>query len=221
MSASPPSELRARVLEAARREPVRTRAEGLKRQVLTVVLGFAAPIVVCFALGGPKVGRPPGFEARVPATVCGRGGVAAGGGGGGGRSMLGRPTSVRAAVATLTPIAFLGVVLLASAVWPETALSHDGPRDLAPCLVYTLIFAVGPLVAFALLRRRSDAVAPRSGGAALGAAAGAWGAVGITLHCPHVTPGHVVLGHVLPVAGIALLGVLVGQQIVAIRTKTG
>jgi hypothetical protein len=38
-----------------------------------------------------------------------------------------------------------------------------------------LVGRAGPLIAFARLRRASDPVSPRPTGAALGAAAGAWG----------------------------------------------
>ena len=135
--------------------------------------------------------------------------------------MLGRPTAWRIVVVALTPVALLGAALVASVVWPETTVGHDVPEDLVSCFVFTPLFALGPLVAFALVRRGSDPVAPGLSGAAIGAAAGAWGAVAMTLHCRHVTPLHVALGHIAPVVGVAILGVLVGQQVVAIRTKTG
>jgi hypothetical protein len=51
----------------------------------------------------------------------------------------------------------------------------------------------------------------------MGAAAGAWGAVTIELHCGHAAPDHVLAGHLLPVALITLLGVLVGHWALSIR----
>ncbi len=218
-----PPDLRARVLEAARREPVRTRSKGLRERALIVALGFATPIALSLVVaGGPNThGRPLGYEWLVGAAFTVLAGVATWAGVGQGRSMLGRPMSWRIGVATVTPVALFGVALVASAIWPETTSGHDAPGALVTCVIFTPLFALGPLVAFALLRRGSDPVAPLLGGAAMGAAAGAWGAVGITLHCSHVTVAHVAVGHILPVVGIALVGVLVGQQIVAIRTKTG
>jgi hypothetical protein len=222
MSLTPSSELRARILEAARREPVRTRPQGVRARALTLAAGFLAPVLLSLLIGGPNPhGRPAAYEWLVAASFAALAGVATWAGVGQGRSMLGRPMPWRVAVAVLTPLALLLVTFAASVIWPETTRGHDTPHDLVVCLAFTTLFALGPLVAFTLVRRGSDPVAPRLSGAALAMAAGAWGAVGITLHCPHVTVAHIVLGHLVPVVAIGLAGLLVGQQIVAIRTKTG
>jgi hypothetical protein len=222
MSPSPSSALRARVLEAARREPVRTRAQGLRATALTLAVGFGAPVLLSWIGGCPNhTGRPLPYEALVTATFALVAGLATWAGVSRGRSMLGHPPLWRLLVAVVTPTALLALALLAAALWPETELGHDGWGDLMTCLIFTPLFAAGPLLAFTVIRRRSDPVAPRLSGAAIGAAAGAWGAVGISLHCRHVTPLHVAGGHVLPVAMLALLGVLLGQHVVALRTKTG
>jgi hypothetical protein len=60
-------------------------------------------------------------------------------------------------------------------------------------------------------------VAPRLTGAAIGAASGAWGALAIQLHCAHTSPTHVVLGHILPVVALTLVGVVLGDRVVAVR----
>jgi hypothetical protein len=210
------------VLEAARREPVRTRAQGLRAMTLTIALGFGAPVLLSWVAGCPNTrGRPMAYEALLTATFAVIAGVATWAGVSRGRSMLGHPPMWRVLVAVLTPATLLILALVAGAMWPETQLGHDGWGDFVTCLVFTPLFAAGPLIAFTVLRRRSDPVAPGLSGAAIGAAAGAWGAVGITLHCKHVTPLHVAGGHVLPVVLIMLLGVLLGQQVVALRTKNG
>ena len=87
------------------------------------------------------------------------------------------------------------------------------------CLVIALAMATAPLLAFMLLAKGSDPVHPRAMGAALGAAAGAWGALGIGLHCPYAFPAHVALGHVLPVLLLAGIGALAGGRLVGVRAQ--
>jgi hypothetical protein len=219
---APAADLRARILEAARREPVRVRAQGVRARAIVLVAGFIAPVVLSAILGGPNAHDRPAPYEWVMAVVFALLAVGATWAGvGQGRSMLGRPTSWRVFVAALTPLALLGVTLAASMAWPETTRGHDTPANLVSCLIFTPLFALGPLVAFTLVRRGSDPIAPRLSGAALGTAAGAWGAVGITVHCSHVSVAHVAIGHILPVALLAAIGLLFCAQIVAIRTKTG
>lgn len=135
--------------------------------------------------------------------------------------MLGRSATVRLVVATLTPAALLATWLVAALTWPQTLYDHATVGDHIVCVVFTLLLAVGPLVAFAIVRRRSDPVAPRLTGAAIGAASGAWGALGIELHCSHASPGHILLGHVLPVAFLTVVGALIGGTVLAIRSENG
>jgi hypothetical protein len=56
-------------------------------------------------------------------------------------------------------------------------------------------------------------------GAALGASAGAWAAVAMALHCPITSMRHVVFGHIAPVVVFALLGLVVGAKVVAVRAR--
>jgi hypothetical protein len=136
-----------------------------------------------------------------------------------GRSMLGRPASLRLAVAALTPVALLLAWLPVALSWPATLHDASSLRSHVVCIVMTFAFAAGPLVAFARLRRASDPVNPRLAGAALGAAAGAWGAVAHGIICGYTSPVHIVLGHVLPVALLAAAGVAVGDRVVALRAE--
>ncbi len=138
--------------------------------------------------------------------------------------MLGRPTSQRVAIAMVTPAALIAVAAAGSAVWPETIDGRSSLLAHVICAVLTMLFALGPLLAFAVVNRRSDPIAPSLTGAALGAAAGAWGALGIELFCTRATPVHVFFGHVLPVAVLVAVGALLGRRlfgVVAIRTRTG
>lgn len=81
-------------------------------------------------------------------------------------------------------------------------------------------FAVGPFVAFAVLRRGSDPRRPWLTGAAIGTAAGAWGAAILPLICGFTAPRHMLIGHLLPVVLMAAVGVVLGERLVAVRAKT-
>jgi hypothetical protein len=127
--------------------------------------------------------------------------------------MLGRPAPSRLAAAVITPLALMAMALVANRVWPQTMDGRASPASAVVCAAFTLLFACGPLAAFAFLARGSEAVTPRIAGAALGSAAGAWGALGIELYCVRCIPSHVLAGHVAPVVLLALLGVLLGQGV--------
>lgn len=222
MSAPGPSaELRARVLAAARAEPVPTRSAGLARRAAIVAVGVVASVLVLAYIGGPKPdGRPMGYFLAMAALwslvvlAATWGGVARG------RSMLGRPTSVRVVVAALTPATLVVAALAAAMLWPSTISDAATMDDHLVCLELGSLMAIGPLVAFALVRRGSDPVAPRLTGAALGAVAGAWGGLFIELRCGHASVEHVVIGHVVPVVIMTLLGALIAGSVVSVRHRT-
>lgn len=221
MSAPTPSaELRARVLAAARAQPARTRPAGARRDALVVALGFAIPVAVSVAIGGPGTRLPLAYTAALGVAWLLVSFVATWEGVGRGRSMLGRPNVVRALVVGLTPVALLVTASLAALVWPETLAVPAGLPEHVVCVAFTLVFALGPLVAFAIVRRHSDPVAPRLTGAALGAASGAWGALGIELHCGHASAFHVVVGHVLPVLALAAVGAVLGERVLGVRAPS-
>ena len=222
MSATPPpAGLRARVLAAASAEPISPRAEGLRRRTVAIAAGFTVPVALSLLLGGPNTGgRPVAYVATLAVAWLAVGLAATWGGVSRGHSMLGRSAAVRLAVATLVPAALLATSLFAAMAWPQTLPDDATLTSHVVCVIFTLLCALGPLVAFAIVRRRSDPVAPRLTGAAIGAASGTWGALAIELHCGHASPAHVLLGHLLPVVMITLVGVLVGDQVVAIRARS-
>jgi hypothetical protein len=219
-SLGPSAELRARVLAAASAEPVPTRSAGLARRVAVVAVGMALSVLVLVYIGGPKPdGRPMGYY-LVMAALCTVVVLAATWGGvARGRSMLGRPTSMRVVVSALTPAALVVTALAAALLWPATIAEPSTIRDHVFCMELGLLMAIGPLVAFAVARRGSDPVAPRLTGAAIGAAAGAWGGLFIELRCGHASIAHVVLGHVVPVAVMTLLGALIAGSVVSVRHR--
>jgi hypothetical protein len=219
-SPGPSAGLRARILAAARAEPVPSRAEGRRRNTFVIAGALVLPVALSFWVHGPGAGaRPCGYVVALGVAWLMVGALATWGGVLRGASMLGRPPAWRMVVATLTPVALLVTALLAALVWPETLNDDARMRNHIVCIVFTFLCALGPLVAFALIRRRSDPVAPRLTGAAIGSAAGAWGALSIELHCVHASPEHVLLGHLVPVVLLGLLGVVVGHFFVAIRAR--
>jgi hypothetical protein len=175
-------------------------------------------VALSLYLGGPTFrARPVPYVVALAVAWLGVALAATLGGVTRGRSMLGRPAFVHFLVAAVTPVALLATALLTSTAWPETQDDHPVAAAHAICVAVTLVCALGPLGAFAVLRRHSDPVAPRLTGAAIGAASGGWGAVVIELHCTHASTVHVLLGHVLPVVLLTLIGVLVGDRVVALR----
>jgi hypothetical protein len=70
--------------------------------------------------------------------------------------------------------------------------------------------ALGPLVAAALLLRRSFLAAAGWRGAAVGALAGLAGTLGVHAHCPCATVGHLLAAHGPSIAVGAVLGGVFG-----------
>lgn len=155
-------------------------------------------------------GRPAGFvlvaevgwAAATIATTCAALGP--------GRSMLGRPRAVLLCVALATPPTLYAWLVIWSAQFPESLNAAPG-RPGFVCFDYVLAMALWPLIAFALARRATDPVHPRSAGAVAGVAAGAWAGALLNLSCEISNPAHVALGHVLPVLLLSGVGVLVGR----------
>ena len=214
----PSADLRARVLAAASADPMPTRSAGLARRAAVVAVGMVLSVLVLAYIGGPQPdGRPVAYFLTIAALWTGVVLVASWAGIGRGRSMLGRAPSVRVIVAALTPAALVVVTLLAGLCWPATITEPSTIHDHLLCIELGSLMAIGPLVAFAFVRRDSDPVAPRLTGAAVGAVAGAWGGLFIELRCGHCSVEHVVLGHVVPVVVFALAGTLIAGSVISVR----
>ncbi len=223
MSAPPPMpalppELRDRVLAAVQREPVPSRAVGARRRVRAVVIGFGSLLASLAYLGVRPHGRPHGYVAALVLAWLPIAAVATWAGVGRGRSMLGRPAGWLAAVVALTPVALLSVWAGIAVAWPSTLHDASGVRQHVVCDVATLLFSIGPLLAFSVLRRGTDPVTPALTGAAIGTAAAAWGAIALHLVCGFTAPMHIVLGHLAPVVLVALAGAALTSRRVAIRS---
>jgi hypothetical protein len=136
-----------------------------------------------------------------------------------GRSMLGRSVTVKLAVAVLTPLAL-------AASWFGLALAQLPGLDDPPsarldlhCVLMSVAYAIGPSVALLAIRRGTDPIHPRWGGAAIGAVGGAWGAVLYVASCGCTSPIHIALAHVLPVALLAALGASAGERVLGFQAS--
>jgi hypothetical protein len=208
------------VLAAAANEPVPARQEGARRRAALAVGAGLALVVGSIAASRPSVaGRPVAYVAAIVAAWAVVGAIATWAAATRGRSMLGRPPGWRIAVAAGTPLALVATSMAAAFVWPSPI--EDVPAAAhGVCFAMTLGLAAGPLVLLVALHGATDAVRPGLTASALAAAAGAWGAVAIALHCGVAAPAHVLLGHVLPVVLLAVAGIAAGR-FVAVRAENG
>jgi hypothetical protein len=218
MSALPP-DLRARILDAAKREPAPTRAIETKRALFAGISGACASVLFALAVGGPTdkrrafvvalVGIGAGLAALAATWIAASRGT----------SMLGRQRATLLAVAVSAPILILAWSLFSASIDGTAPLAGESMHTHAACFAFTLLFAGGPFAAFVYARRGSDPVHPRALGAALGAAAGAWGGMFIGVHCAFTSPVHFTLGHALPIAVLAAAGALLGARLLGVRAK--
>jgi hypothetical protein len=218
----PSAALRKRVLEMAGRQRSPTRDVIRKWRARVFVSGVVASGAMLFVVGGVHPGaRAPAIVVLSAAGWAVIAALATWAGFTRSRGMLGLPTSWLSAVALAVGPALLAWALPfvdgAGSFVRGSSIAH------AVCFALTLAFAAIPLALMVTLKRRSDPVHPRAAGAALGAAAGAWGSVLIDLHCPITSSLHVDLGHVAPVALFTLLGAVVGHLFLRVapdRTQT-
>ncbi|HXU83718.1 MAG TPA: NrsF family protein [Polyangia bacterium] len=212
-------DLKARIMEAARKQPAPSRREVAGRVTLTLVTAIVVPILGFIALGAIRPGPRP--WSLIIATASGAFGIAlaavwtAFGRGG---QMVGRARTRLLAMTIAAPLTFVVWKLVLSGqyahmtdAWPD----RPGFR----CFAFTFLLAAWPFLALSSIRRASDPTHPRALGAALGVATGTCAAVLVDLWCPVAHPGHLFLGHVLPIAILGILGVWVGDRILSIRAK--
>jgi len=217
MSQELPAKLRERVLSTARATPSPDRRDTRRARRVAVLVGAGSSIGLLAALGVGLAGRPLPF---VVSSAIGWASLAAATtwmATHRGMTMLGRTRRALAFAAIATAPAVLSWVMACTVGWPGVREPAANAFTNVACLVATTLLSLGPLFALAFARRGSDPVHPRATGAAIGAAAGAWGGVLIDLHCPVVHPVHVALAHVMPIAIFALLGAALGARLFGVR----
>jgi hypothetical protein len=211
------SDPKARLLRHIARTPSSTRPVARARAWLVLPSAAVVAGALYFAFDGVEHGRgrPSWFYLACALSWAAVAALSMWGALGHGAQASWRSRWALTAVALGTPAALLVVTFALAAVSPE------GHRSVEPgslrCLALTLAAAVTPLVALLRVRRRSDPVHPVATGAALGSACGASAGVMVELWCPVMTPAHVAVGHVLPIAVLMLVGTVLGRRSLAVR----
>jgi hypothetical protein len=131
--------------------------------------------------------------------------------------MVGRARTRLLAMTIAAPLTFVVWKLLWSAQY--NAMDPWPDRPGVKCFALTVLLAAWPFVALSSIRKASDPTHPRTLGAALGVATGTCAAVLVDLWCPVAEPGHLALGHLLPIVILGVVGVWVGDRILALRGK--
>ena len=220
MSANPRSgaapELKRRVLAAVQSEPAPTRSAVRRRAWLIFAVCTAIALAIFAEAGGIHTYDRPialilwtSVGWIVAASAAAAFGVARG------RSMLGRSSASLAVLVVALPLAILA--------WKIAVTVPFGPQMIAPwperpgfrCLGLSLVMATPLLVAFVVMRRRSDPVHPGMAGAVLGITAGLAAGSLVDLWCPVGHIPHVVLGHILPLVVVAFAGAWAGRRLLA------
>jgi hypothetical protein len=211
--------LRARVLSAVRREPAPIRSRVRIRNAALLLSGFVVPVIGLLAFGGVWAGPRPAV--LVAETAIGAGAIALTASVvalSRGRSVLGRTAAWLSGLVVMTPVVlFVWKIAVSSRFddmmvkWPERV----GLR----CLWLSCLLAAWPLVAFVMIRKRSDPTHPWLTGAATGAAVGASMWVLVDLACPVSYVPHLLLGHVLPLMIITGAGAVLGRRFIGIRSR--
>jgi hypothetical protein len=214
---SSPADQKARLLDAVRRVPSPARA-AVDRSSRTRFAGAVVVAALVFvAIGGMRVGSRPAPLIVASGAVWGI--IAVGATALAlwrGRSMLGAPRAwLLGGAAAVVPLLAMSWVCLPFPAVVESA-PHAFGHD-AVCFVLTLALAAAPLFVLVRGRVEGDPVRPAWTGAALGAAAGAWGAALIDLHCDRIDLVHVLLGHVAPVLVLTAVGALWARSALAVR----
>jgi hypothetical protein len=214
----PPTDLKARVLEAARATPSPTRRASQRSLWLVLPASVLIGAALFFAFHGMEhgQGRSSGFYIACMVGWAGVAAIATWAALGRGGSATGRTRTWLVAVACGTPALLFAMMFGLAAAYPDVTSLHTGPRGFR-CLGLTLAAAAFPLVALLGIRRGSDPVHPTATGAALGAACGAAAGVMVEMWCPVSAPSHVALGHILPIVVLAVLGAALGRGVLAIR----
>ncbi len=213
---NPSSSLRDKVLADAAAHRARTRFEGRRRAVLVYTLAALAGLPLFVAWDGFEhtAGRPLTLTVGIALGAILLAVACASVAWWRGKSLVGRSLTALLSVSLLTPIATY--VWLVS--W-HTRYVEPFPRIGYRCLVMTLVSGAPFLIAALYLRKRTVAVHPVASGAALGAAAGAFGGITVDVWCPLTNSPHVLIGHVFPIMLLALAGTIGGRFVLALRAR--
>jgi hypothetical protein len=209
-------DLKTQVMESIRKRPSLARGEAKVRSMLLLASSAAVPVVAIAIIVANDHDPRPG--SLVLSTVLGAAlativaaWIALGRGG----RVLGRARVHLLATVIAAPLVFAAWKLGFSAMYPamtDAWVERPGVR----CFALTLLFAAMPFAALALARRGTDPTHPGSLGAALGVATALYASVLVDFWCPVGYIGHVLLGHVLPIALAGVFGLAIGRRVLAV-----
>jgi hypothetical protein len=131
--------------------------------------------------------------------------------------MLGRPRWALVLVAVAVPPLLVAWKLSWSARFVGALVAVPGRPGLR-CFALSLVLALAPLAAILWARRGRDSVHPRALGAAVAVAVGALAWIAVDGWCPIGDPGHVLLGHWLPLELLAAAGALLGGLVLGLKS---
>ena len=213
------AELRARVLEQARREPAPTRVELTAQNGVVMGAAMLIPLLVFFLAGGVRSAPRPNrlvLETAVGSALLAVGFAAVGLGRG--RSMLGRARARLLTVVLGAPVLLFAWRELVSARYPNMMVEWTERPGLR-CFCLSLALSMAPLVGALWTRWETDPVHPRVTAAVLAAIVGAGAWVLVDLWCPVGYVPHVLFGHVTPLILLMAGSALFGGRLLALRAR--
>jgi hypothetical protein len=212
----PDTDLKRRVLAVAAGDASRTRPMMLLYARILVAVAASIAATVFLALGGVHAGQRPLTLIVGTAMAWSCVAVAMTGLNFGWRSMQGPPGAWLLNAAIGAPVLLLASTLL-SDVHFLAALQpfSEGRSSTLLDIAQTLATGGPPLLAYAFARKGTELFHPMERGSALGAMAGVWAGLPVTLRCPYAGLSHVAVGHLLPVVVLIALGGWVGHQLLA------
>ena len=214
---TPSSALREKVLADAASHHARTRSQGRKRATLVFAIAALLGLPLFFAWGGltHSAGRPFALTVGIAVGALLLAVACAAVAWWRGKSQVGRSSMALVAIALLAPIATYAWLVSWHGSYVEP-FERLGLR----CLALTLASGAPLLGAALYVRKHTVAVHPVASGAALGAAAGAFGSITVDLWCPLTSSAHVLVGHALPIVVLSLLGAVLGRGVLALHAKS-
>jgi len=212
-------DLKQRILRAAEATPTRSRQSEAIRAALFIGTAIAASLVIFALRGGIRLtGRPLSLVLGTTIGTTLIAGASIWVSLGRGRSMLGRSRAWILAAMLASPLALLGWKVFWSAQFAQGLDAWPG-RVGFRCLVLSLAVGALPLAGVVMSRRGTDPRHPQLTGSAIGAGAGLGAAVLVDMWCPVAYVPHLLLGHILPIALLALIGFWLGKTLLTLRSS--
>jgi hypothetical protein len=213
-------QLRDELLAETQQRPSPTRRIHALKQGILVTLVILFYGVAYLALGGIHLDgeRPTRFMVLTTVGIAISAAAAIWGVTGNRRSMNGPALPWLVALVFGVPLLQLAWVILGNELYPHSQNACSG-RAGNVCLDLSLTLGSIPLLLLALVRRHANAAHPTWAGAALGTAIGASVAILLHLSCECTGFTHVLRGHFLPVALLALAGAYAGRRLARFRSS--